>query len=167
MVVEDASDEVVGTVDLGRGLVKDRAGGTAAEIMSDGTCIGNRGTRLGSVDGIRDVWGAGHGGGLNGMKMVGLYLLILNTQFVHEDSAVESAVESAIELTVEPAVASTTGVASAVGGQEEATEGHLVSDKPSPDFTRLHTLVRMEWDLGNELVGVERWLARVVTSTAG
>ena len=97
MVVEDVGDDVVGTIDLGRGLIKDRSGGTVVELMSDGTCIGNRGTRLGAVDGIRDVWGAGRGGGLNGTKMVGLYLLLINTHFIREEEIAETSAEQTVE----------------------------------------------------------------------
>ena len=63
------------------------------------------------------------------MKMVGLYLLIINTHFVHEES---------VELTVEPVVSTD------VGGQVAATEGYSSSDKPSSNSARLRILVRMD-----------------------
>ena len=53
LVVEDAHDTPCATFDLSRSKIQDSGGNTLVEIKSDGTLIGNRGTRLGSIDGMR------------------------------------------------------------------------------------------------------------------
>ena len=53
LVVEDAHDTPCATFDLSRSTINDSGGNTLVEIKSDGTLIGNRGTRLGSIDGMR------------------------------------------------------------------------------------------------------------------
>ena len=73
-VIEDAIEETCGTLDMGTGYLKDTNDRIVAELESSGVCTGHSGSYLGEFEGFS----------FNQMKVVGLYLMLIDPGMLNE-----------------------------------------------------------------------------------
>jgi hypothetical protein len=72
--VQDALDERLGTVDLGRAHFKNSAGSTVVEVENSGVVTGHAGTYLGQFEGFT----------FHDIKKIALYLFLVDPGMVSE-----------------------------------------------------------------------------------
>lgn len=72
--IEDALDEVAGTLDLGLASIVDCDGSTVVELSRTGECTGHCGSYLGTFEGMD----------YNSMKVIALYLVLIDPGMLNE-----------------------------------------------------------------------------------
>ena len=73
-IIEDALDEQCGLLDMGTGYLKDFNDRIVAELSHNGVCTGHSGSYLGEFEGFS----------FNQMKVVGLYLMLVDPGMLNE-----------------------------------------------------------------------------------
>eukprot|EP00026_Physarum_polycephalum_P017359 Phypoly_transcript_18562.p1 GENE.Phypoly_transcript_18562~~Phypoly_transcript_18562.p1 ORF type:complete len:198 (+),score=32.29 Phypoly_transcript_18562:94-687(+) len=73
-VIENAAEEKMGDLDLGRATIKNTKGSTVAAIDGTGAVTGNSGSFLGEFEGF----------GYNSMRVIALYLVLLDPGMLNE-----------------------------------------------------------------------------------